>query len=486
MSAHPAGPKSAAAGAEPRSAVHPAIAESADVWPRHVGRTADGVLAIAGVSARELVNQYGSPLFILDEADVRMRARAYRHAYASCDIYYAAKAFLSVEFARWVHEEGLGIDVCTLGELRTALAAGIPGNDLLMHGNNKSDEELKAAIAANAAFIVVDSLSEIERLQQHARAARAHINVLVRVTVGVEAHTHEFIATAHEDQKFGFSLASGGASAAVLAVNAAENLEFAGLHSHIGSQIFDEQGFLVAVRRLLGLCRELRDEHHILVSTLNLGGGAGIAYLPGDDPMDIASLAVRVQSAVADECSRLSYPQPRLAIEPGRSVCGPAGITVYTVGTVKPVTVSASEQRLYVSVDGGMSDNIRTALYDASYTVAHASRTATIDAPAVTARVVGKHCESGDIVVRDALLLADVQPGELLAVAATGAYCRAMASNYNSVPRPAVVAVRDGRSSLLLRRETLDDVLALDVAMSTRQSAQELRAADASQMGEHQ
>lgn len=466
MSAHPAGPRSAALLADAPAPVHPADAQSAKVWPASAGRDVDGVMTIAGHRVDALVAEHGSPVYLLDEGDARARARAYRDAYGDGNVFYAAKAFLSVEFARWMLSEGLGIDVCTLGELRTALAAGARGEQLLVHGNNKSHEELHAAVEAGVRYVVVDSLEEIDRLQGIAAASGQRVDVLVRVTVGVEAHTHEFIATAHEDQKFGFSLANDAALAAVASVVASPSLHLAGLHSHIGSQIFDEQGFLVAAHRLIALCAQVRDRFGEDIAVLDLGGGAGIAYVAGDDPISIESMASLLCAAVAAECAASGLPVPRILVEPGRSVVGPAGVTVYTVGTVKPVAVSGREHRMYASVDGGMSDNIRTSLYDAEYTVAHASRSASPTDAAVRARVVGKHCESGDIVVRDARLLADTAAGELLAVAATGAYCRAMASNYNSVPRPAVVAVRPGTSSVLIRRETIDDLLSLDAGVN--------------------
>lgn len=465
MSSHPAGPRSAAMSAGTVAPASVWQAQSAGVWPASAVRAADGVLTIAGCRVDDLVAEFGSPLYIVDEVDARARASAYRRAYPHDRVFYAAKAFLSVEFARWMLDEGLGIDVCTLGELHTALAAGARGTQLLMHGNNKSLEELTAAVNAEVAFIVVDSMVEIDRLNAIAAQSGRCVDVLVRVTVGVEAHTHEFIATAHEDQKFGFSMAGPAAADAVAAVEAAPSLRFAGLHSHIGSQIFDEQGFLVAAHRLVSFCGHLTDTLGVQVELLNLGGGSGIAYVAGDDPLSIDDMAQLLQQAVAAECAAAGYPRPTLAVEPGRSIVGPAGITVYTVGTVKPVTVTAREQRLYVSVDGGMSDNIRTALYSADYTVAHASRQAAADDATALARVVGKHCESGDIVVRDAHVLADIEAGELLAVAATGAYCRSMASNYNSVPRPAVVAVAAGAARLLYRRETLDDLFSLDAGL---------------------
>jgi diaminopimelate decarboxylase len=431
------------------------------VWPADAHRGEGGALVVGGADVRELAARFGTPLYVLDEADFRNRAAAFRAAYdpSGSDVYYAAKAFLATAVARWAVQEGLGIDVASGGELAVALAAGVPGERLLLHGNNKSAAEIRRALESGVGRIVVDSLIEIERIAQVARELDVRAGVLVRVTVGVEAHTHEFIATAHEDQKFGLSLAAGDAREAVEVVVADAHLDFRGLHSHIGSQIFDPAGFEVAASRLTGLMVELQAEG-IAVDELNLGGGMGIAYVSDDDPLDVESMAKAIQAIVVDACARAKVPTPRLAFEPGRAIVGPAGITVYEVGTVKPVTLDHGHERVYVSVDGGMSDNIRTALYDADYTVVLESRVS--DSEPVLCRVVGKHCESGDVIVRDAWLPADLAPGDLLAVAATGAYCRSMASQYNYLPRPAVVSVRDGAATVVLRRESERDLLALD------------------------
>jgi diaminopimelate decarboxylase len=404
------------------------------------------------------VAEYGSPVFILDEEHFRSSAREYSDAYAGADVYYAAKAFLTTRIARWALEEGLRIDVCTLGELEVALRAGVPADRLLFHGNNKSGQELRTALEVGVGRIVVDSFDEIDRLSTLAGELGARPAVMIRVTVGVEAHTHEFIATAHEDQKFGLALAGGVAQRAAEVVAADPCLRLVGLHSHIGSQIFDAAGFEVAAHRMAGLVAQLVQGGH-RIEELNLGGGMGIAYTPADDPPQVADMAGQLRSIVARECALAGVPVPRLAVEPGRAIVGSAGITVYEVGTVKPVDLGG-RCRLYVSVDGGMSDNIRTALYDADYSAVLAGRES--DAPPALARVVGKHCESGDVVVRDTWLPADVAPGDLLAVAATGAYCRSMASNYNYLPRPGVVSVADARTSVVLRRETIDDLLAAD------------------------
>jgi diaminopimelate decarboxylase len=426
------------------------------IWPIGTERI-DGVLQLGGMDVRDIVTAYGSPVYVLVEDDVRARCRGYRAAFGEdTDIYYAAKAFLSKDVARWILDEELSLDVATGGELETALAAGFPAERILVHGNNKSSEEIKAAIDAGVGRIVVDSDIEIARLAHAAEAAGVCQPVLVRVTVGVEAHTHEFIATAHEDQKFGFSLSSGAALEAVRRIAALPSLNLVGLHSHIGSQIFDTAGFEVAAHRVIAFMATVRDALGVTVAELDLGGGLGIAYVTDDDPSDVADVAKQLRVIVERECAAMALAVPRLAFEPGRAIVGPAGVTVYEVGTIKDV----DHIRTYVSIDGGMSDNIRTALYDATYTCVLASRAS--DAEPMLARVVGKHCEAGDIVVRDAWLPSDLAPGDLLAVAATGAYCRSMASNYNAVPRPPVVAVSGGGSRLLIRREVVADLLALD------------------------
>ena len=436
----------------------------ASIWPASASRSDSGEITVAGVGVSALVEKYGSPLFIYDEQDVRARARRYVQAYNTVEVptqvYYAGKAFLCTSIVKWLTEEGLSIDVCTAGELETALRGGADPAGIIFHGNNKSNAELERAVEVGVGRIVVDSLVEIQRLNQIAAVHGVTQQVLVRITVGVEAHTHEFIATAHEDQKFGLSVSSGAALAGVEAVLGADALSLLGLHSHIGSQIFDAAGFEVAAHRVVDLAAQIRDEFDFTVSELNLGGGMGIAYVAGDDPLDVAQMAQAIHAIVIEQCARVHFPVPHLAVEPGRAIVGGTALTVYEVGTVKPVELDGGITRHYIAVDGGMSDNIRPALYDAEYTVTLASRDT--DAVGVLSRVVGKHCESGDILIKDATLPADIVPGDLLAIAATGAYCRAMASNYNHMPRPAVVGVCDGKASIMLRRETLDDLLVLD------------------------
>ncbi|MGK5742513.1 diaminopimelate decarboxylase [Micromonospora sp. URMC 103] len=428
-----------------------------ELWPRNVTRAADGALAVAGLSVRDLAAEFGTPVYVLDEDDLRSRCRDFRAAFSGIDVYYAGKAFLCRAVVRMIAEEGMHLDVCSGGELATALAAGMPPERMGFHGNNKSVAELARAVDAGVGRIIVDSFVEIDRLTALARERGVRPNVLVRVTVGVEAHTHEFIATAHEDQKFGFSLAGGAAAEAAFKILDEDVLELRGLHSHIGSQIFDASGFELSARRVLALQAQIRDARGVELPELDLGGGFGIAYTTQDDPAAPQDLAKRLRKIVDSECEAERLAVPRLSIEPGRAIVGPAVFTLYEVGTVKDV----DGIRTYVSVDGGMSDNIRTALYDASYSATVASRASA--AEPMLARVVGKHCESGDIVVKDEFLPADVQPGDLVAVPGTGAYCRSMASNYNHVPRPPVVAVRDGQARLIVRRETEEDLLALDV-----------------------
>jgi diaminopimelate decarboxylase len=436
----------------------------ADVWP--AGAAWGEALSIAGVDCRDLAVEFGTPLYVLDEADARMRARAFYEAYTAAGAHlvsYAAKALCATAVLRWVTEEGLGVDVATGGELAVALRAGVSGDRLTLHGNNKSVAEIEAAIAAGVGHIVIDSFEEIVRVADAALRADVVQPVLIRVTTGIEAHTHEFISTAHEDQKFGLSVASGDAEEAARRIVKLPSLRLDGLHSHIGSQIFDARGFEAAAQRVVALAIRIRDEQGVELAEFNLGGGMGIAYLADDDPLDVTDMAAQIGDIVGKQCADAGLAMPQLAFEPGRAIIGPAGVTLYEVGTVKPVTLDDGSVRTYVSVDGGMSDNIRTALYDAQYTVALASRES--KAEPIQVRVVGKHCESGDIVVRDAMLPGDITAGDLVAVAATGAYCRSMASNYNWVPRPAVVSVHDGESSVVMRRETIGDLLALDAGV---------------------
>jgi diaminopimelate decarboxylase len=431
------------------------------LWSSTARKNDDGALEVGGVDLRDLVAEHGSPAYVLDEADFRARARAFRSAFDDYEVFYAGKAFLCTTVARWAAEEGLSLDVCSAGELTVALRAGYDPSRIGYHGNNKTGDELRRAVDAGVGRIVVDSFHEIDRLVALTAGAGTTARVMVRVTAGVEAHTHEYIATAHEDQKFGFSITSGDAMSAVRRVHEAPGLELLGLHSHIGSQIFDTAGFEVATRRVLALHQQVSGEIGVDLPELDLGGGFGIAYTTQDDPSDPAQLATELTKIVEHECRALGVAVPALSIEPGRAIVGPSVCTVYEVGTVKEVGLDAGARRTYVSVDGGMSDNIRTALYDADYSCTIASRHS--GAAPVLGRVVGKHCEAGDVVVKDEFVPGDLAPGDLLAVPGTGAYCRSMASNYNHALRPPVVAVRDGASTVVVRRETEDDLLRTDV-----------------------
>jgi diaminopimelate decarboxylase len=469
--AHPAGPRHAEeiyhadAPARPQTSGE-LLLLARNVWPRNMVRGDGGEVSIAGVAVTELARRYGTPLFVVDEDDFRSRCREIAAAFGGgANVRYAAKAFLCSEVARWIGQEGLSLDVCSGGELAVALHAAFPPERIALHGNNKSVAELTLAVKSGVGHVVLDSMTEIERLDAIAGEAGVVQDVLIRVTVGVEAHTHEFISTAHEDQKFGLSLANGAAMAAVRRVFETDNLRLVGLHSHIGSQIFDVAGFELAAHRVISLLRDVVAGFGVdktaQIATVDLGGGLGISYLPQDDPPPVGELAAKLQAIVCSESTAAGLPTPRLVVEPGRAIAGPGTVTLYEVGTVKDVAVASDRYRRYVSVDGGMSDNIRTSLYGAEYDARLVSR-ASAAGPRL-ARIVGKHCESGDIVVKDVWIPDDLVPGDVLAVAATGAYCYSMSSRYNMLGRPAVVAVRDGRARPILRRETVDDLLSLEV-----------------------
>jgi diaminopimelate decarboxylase len=438
------------------------------LWAATVTRGASGVLEVGGIDVERVAAEHGTPAYVLDEADFRARARgfvtafddAFRDLCGGADVYYAAKAFISVEIARWLAADGLRLDTCSGGEMLVGLRAGFDPARMTLHGNNKTDPELTRALDAGLGRFVVDAPEEVDRIAAAARARGVRARVMVRVNVGVEAHTHEFLATAHEDQKFGIAMADGEAEAVVGAILDRSELELTGLHAHIGSQIFDTPGFELAIRRLVGLHARVAREHGVALPEMNLGGGFGIAYVSDHDPLPVDVLATRLADAVRDSCASAGVDVPRISVEPGRAIAGPSTLTLYRVGTVKAVRLDVGGVRTYVSVDGGMSDNVRTAMYDADYSCTLASRRSAV--PPVLARVVGKHCESGDIVVRDEFLPGDIRRGDLLAVPVTGAYCRNLSSQYNHTPRPPVLAVRDGRVRILIRRETEEDLLAVD------------------------
>ncbi len=441
------------------------------IWPRTAKRNSQGEIEIGGVGVRELIRRHGSPLYVVDQEDFEARLMQTKRAFSeaaqrngtSAKLYYASKALLTSDIVRWVDQAGLSIDVSTGGELAVALAAGIPGERIGLHGNNKSLVEIGRAISAGVGAIVIDSELEIERIASVATAQGKTQAVRLRVNSGVHAHTHEYLATAREDQKFGIAISD--VPDLVAKIRSHSHLRFLGLHSHIGSQIFVVDGFIASAERLLDLHAELLRGGD--VPELNLGGGFGISYTQADRPMDIAQMADRIIAAVAQKCQQLDIPIPKLAFEPGRTIAGPAGVTLYSVGTIKDVLVSdsgAAATRKYVSVDGGMSDNARPALYEAEYSVALASRVS--NATPTLSRVVGKHCESGDIVVRHDYLPSDVAVNDLLAVPATGAYCFSLSSNYNFLTRPAVVAVKAGSTKVLIKAETEQDLLSRDMGLS--------------------
>ncbi|MFV0452442.1 MAG: diaminopimelate decarboxylase [Propioniciclava sp.] len=434
------------------------------LWSETVTRGGDGEVRIGGMAASAIVEQCGSPVYVVDELDFRGRALTWRQAFSDWTVYYAAKSFLTATIAGWITEEGLFLDVSSIGELTLALRAGVDPARIGLHGNNKSEELLRLALTRGVGRIIVDSPDEIGRIEEVSTELGVRAQALVRVTTGVEAHTHEYIATAHEDQKFGFSIAGGQALVALVRCYHSAAIDLRGIHSHIGSQIFDTDGFEVATRRTLRLMSQFQEATGVALPELDLGGGFGIAYTVDDSPASVHDLAAGLRTIVEHECQASGLAVPHLSVEPGRAISGPAATALYTVGTTKMVDLGGGQSRRYISVDGGMSDNIRPALYAAEYSAVLASRAS--EATPVLSRVVGLHCEGGDILVRNTFLPADLAPGDLVAVPGAGAYSRSMASNYNYTPRPAVVAVRDGRISTLLRRETLEDLMALDAGLA--------------------
>lgn len=454
----------------------------AGLWSQNTSRLASGQLSVAGISVDDIANQCGTPVFVVDEEHARETARNLREAFetamesvgTTAQVYYAGKAFLCTEVVRWVTEAGLNIDVASGGELAVALAGGIDPSRIGMHGNNKSVAEIQRAVSVDVGTIVVDSRIEIERVAEAALKAGIIQRVRLRVNSGVHADTHSFLATAHEDQKFGVSIAD--APGLVEQIRAEDSLEFVGLHCHIGSQIFGTEAFKESASRLLSLHAELLAGGP--VPELNLGGGFGIAYTPADRPTPIQEAATEIAQIVSAECARLGIPIPVICVEPGRSVIGTSTFTLYEVGTIKDVTVEVTDDqghptgktaiRKYVSVDGGMSDNARPALYGANYSVRLANRAS--DAEPALVRVAGKHCESGDILVYDDYLPGDVHPGDLVAIPATGAYCWSLSSNYNYLTRPPVVAVKDGQARLIIRGETEEDLMARDMGITPKEN----------------
>jgi diaminopimelate decarboxylase len=428
---------------------------AAAIWPRSTRLEDGGEMSVGGVALADLAARYGTPAYIVAEADVRHRCRSYRQALPGAEIAYAGKAFLCRAMIRWIEQEGLALDVCSAGELAVARSVSFPAERILLHGNAKTPGDLQAAVGYGVGRIVLDAAGEIARV---AAIAPRRQRVLVRVTPGIDAHAHQAVATGIEDQKFGFSLSSGAAADAVRRVLAHPELELAGLHCHLGSQITSLEPFEAAARRLIALMAAVHAEHGLALAELNLGGGHAVPYVGTDKAFDLTGFADRIGRVVRDECASLRLPVPRLTVEPGRAIVSRAMVTLYRVLVVKHVVGG----RTFVAVDGGMSDNPRPALYGAHY-AARVARPAA--APAAPVTVVGRHCEAGDVLARDVLLPVDTRPGDLLAVPGTGAYNHSMASTYNLVGRPPVVAVRDGSARLLIRRETEADLLQRDIGL---------------------
>jgi diaminopimelate decarboxylase len=430
-----------------------------------------GVLAIAGCSGEKLVKEFGSPLFVIDQADFFLRAKSWRQvldtSFGGGQLYYAAKSFICVEIAKWLKELKLGLDVCSAGELAVALAADFPASDIEFHGNNKSEGEITTAIKAGVGTIVIDSFDELTRVAEIAKSLNKTQKVYLRLTPGVDAHTHEFISTAHEDVKFGFSIASGAANEAIEKCMEQSSLNLAGIHCHIGSQIFEVEGFKIAAQRLVAVLAAFRDKYSKELAELNIGGGYGIAYTKDESGISPDVVIPAIASVIKDECAKAKLAVPRISIEPGRAIVGPTTTTLYLVGTTKSVKLDNGSERRYISVDGGMSENIRPALYGAVYSAFLANRSST--AELISSRVVGKHCETGDILISEINLPSDIKAGDLLAIPATGAYGRSMASNYNHISRPAVITVINGSARVILRRENEQDLLNLDVDQPPRQ-----------------
>jgi diaminopimelate decarboxylase len=423
-----------------------------EILPLSASTTADGHLAVGGCDATELAGEFGTPLIVFDRATFEARARTYTGALDPAHVHYAGKSFCCVAICELVDRLGLSLDVCTGGELATALTAGFPPERITFHGNNKSGSELIGAQEAGVGRIVVDSFDEIERLA----TCGVKTKLMIRVTPGVEAHTHEFVQTGQEDSKFGFSLHDGIALEAIKRASEVPGCDLAGLHAHIGSQIFELAAFELAIERLAGLAAEAKSAHGFIVRELNLGGGLGIAHTRDELTPDPAEAVERMRAAVTKTFGERDLDAPEIYVEPGRSIVGPSMVTLYRIGTVKRIP----GVRTYVSMDGGMSDNIRPALYGARYEAFLANRMDAPEGPRVT--IAGKHCESGDILIKDVHLPDDVAPGDLLCVPATGAYTYAMASNYNRVPKPPVVMVDNATATVIVDRETSDDLLRLD------------------------
>ncbi|WP_405157504.1 diaminopimelate decarboxylase [Paenibacillus sp. FSL H8-0283] len=421
---------------------------------------AQGHLEIGGVDATDLKEQFGTPLYVVDEQLVRERCREYMEAFRASglgfQVAYASKAFCVMAMCALAAEEGLSLDVVSDGELFTALQAGFPAERIHFHGNNKTLEEIEMALDAEIGCFVVDNFNELHLLQAVAADKNRKVNILLRVTPGVEAHTHEYISTGQTDSKFGFDIGNGTAFEAIDLASKQSNLVLLGVHSHIGSQIFEVEGFQMAVQRVAEFAASVYERLNVAFKVVNLGGGFGIRYIDGDTPLKVAQYVKAITDAVKNHFAQIGYAVPEIWVEPGRSIVGEAGTTLYTVGTSKDIP----GVRKYVAVDGGMTDNPRPALYESKYEAVLANRAN--EAAQETVSVAGKCCESGDMLIWD-LDLPKVESGDLLAVACTGAYNYSMASNYNRIRRPAVVFVKDGQGDVVVRRETYQDIIQNDL-----------------------
>jgi diaminopimelate decarboxylase len=429
------------------------------LWAAGVSKV-DGVLTVAGESAPDLAAEFGTPLYVFDEETLRKRASRAISAFAAVYPYprvvYAGKALLSPAIVSILHEEGLGLDVASGGELYAGLAAGVPAADITFHGNNKSEQELRQAIEAGVGLIAIDNDHEIDLLARLTSDYGTRVSVLVRLNPGIDVHTHEKIATGVADSKFGFPLWTGAATSAVERVLATPGLDLAGYHAHIGSQLFELEAYALTIDTLLNFAADTRDAHGYVPRLLSPGGGVGISHESTESEVNFYEWADVATKALIAGCDQRNLPLPELVVEPGRSIVGPTAIAVYTVGAIKEIP----SVRTYVSVDGGMADNIRPSLYGARYSAEVANRQTNSTGKLVT--IAGKYCESGDVLIRD-IDLGDVATGDLLAIPAVGAYCLAMASNYNLALRPAVVMVRDGKATLVRRRERYEDLLVSEV-----------------------
>jgi diaminopimelate decarboxylase len=427
------------------------------IWPVTTHSDESGRLCLGGVPLSDVADEFHTPAYVIDETDFRERARRYRRALRGVQIVYAGKSLLTTAVARWAHEEGLGVDVCSAGELAVALAGGVEPSRIVMHGNAKSSDEILDAVRVGVGRIVLDSNIEVAYA---AGLARRRQPVLIRVTPDFsglqDIHGHPAITTGISDQKFGFTLAQGHAADAVSRVLAHPILDLVGLHCHIGSQVTDPALYGEAIRRMIAAMADIRARHGVILTELNIGGGHAIPYIPGDREFNLEELADVIEDALDEACAAEHFPRPTIAVEPGRGISGRAGVTLYRVCSVK----TQPGGRTFVAVDGGMSANPRVSLYGAQYTVALANRHPLGVKQRVT--VAGRHCEAGDEIARDIELPADLRPGDLLAVACTGSYHHSMASNYNMVGRPPVVAVKDGRVRELVRRETIADLMSRD------------------------